>query len=115
MSVLTHHTYRVRATDLETEMRRAKKSNPCALDYIVLLSRRTTAQLRTETLHTFVYATAVERESLRNLRRGKVDWVDRAIDVLHTGVGVQKQPACRDEMLAGGEKNLARWPNPVRN
>jgi hypothetical protein len=57
MSVLTHHTYRVRAIDLETEMRRAKKSKPCALDYIVLLSRRTTAQLRTETFHTWSHGT----------------------------------------------------------
>ena len=32
--------------------------------------------------------------------------VDRAVDVLHTGVSIHKRPACGDKMLAGGQENL---------
>ena len=34
--------------------------------------------------------------------------VDPAVDVLHTGVSIQKRPACGDKMLAGGQENLTR-------
>ena len=34
--------------------------------------------------------------------------IDCAVDVLHTGVSIQKRPACGGKMLAGGQENLTR-------